>query len=394
MRKLRRISPLGRKAFIVLVLPVFFVAASSCSKKKPEPPRNVPVAVATVMQKDVPLQIRTIGNVETINAVSIKALVGGEIFGVYFKEGQGVRKGEILFKIDPRPYEAALKQAEANLARDEAQAKNAEEDAKRYAVLVQKDFVPKSQSDQFRANADALAALVIADKAQVANSRLQLEYCTIRSPIDGRVGSILVNVGNVVKANDITLATINQMVPIYVTFSVPEQNLAGIKKYMKTGRLKVKAVIPGDEQHSEEGVLTFINNTVDTTTGTIQLKGRFENRNRRLWPGQFVDVALTLTTLPNAVVVPGPAVQTGQQGQYVFVVKSDHTVEQRPVTVSGMYDNEAIVTKGVQAGETVVTDGQLQLFPGAKVEIKDGQGTQQEGTKESENSKSKTLNSK
>ncbi len=356
------------KLIIALLLPLFIAACSSGKAK--QAPRVVPVKAADVMQQNVPVQIPAIGNVETINAVSIKALVGGEVTGVFFKEGQDVKKGDLLFQIDPRPYEAALKQAEAQLARDLAQAKNAEEQAKRYAILVQKDYVSKDQYDQLRANADALAAAVDADKAVVENNRLLLAYCTIRSPINGRVGSVLVNKGSVVKANDLVMLTINQMAPVYVAFSVPEHNLLDIKKYMAGGKLKVEAVIPGDEQRPAQGVLTFINNAVDTATGTIQLKGTFENADTRLWPGQFVNVVLTLTTQRNAVVMPAAALQAGQQGQYVFVVKPDFTVETRPVTIARTYNDLVIVSQGVAPGEKVVTDGQLQLVPGAKVEIK------------------------
>jgi multidrug efflux system membrane fusion protein len=366
---------------VVFVLFLLTAALSSCGKKKAPPLRTVPVAAATVAQQDVPLQILTIGNVETINAVSIKALVGGEVTGVFFKEGQDVKQGDLLFKIDPRPYDAALKQAEATLARDLAQAKNAAEQAKRYEILVQKDYVSKDQYDQLRANADALAAAVDADKANVENSRLQLAYCTIRSPINGRVGSVLINKGSVVKANDLVMLTINQMAPIYVTLSVPEQSLSDIKKYMASGKLKVDAVIPGDEQHPARGVLTFINNAVDMTTGTIQLKGTFENSDRRLWPGQFVNVVLTLTTQRNAVVMPSAALQAGQQGQYVFVIKPDLTVESRPVVITRTFTDLAVVDKGVTPGENVVTDGQLQLIPGTKVEIKNGQGASETNTK-------------
>lgn len=359
---------------VVFVLLLLAAAMPSCGNKKPPPPRTVPVAAATVTLRDIPLQLRTIGNVETINAVSIKALVGGEVTGVFFKEGQDVKKGDLLFQIDPRPYEAALKQAEATLARDLAQAKNAEEQAKRYEILVQKDYVSRDQYDQLRANADALAAAVDADKANVENSRLQLAYCTIRSPINGRVGSVLINKGSVVKANDLVMLTINQMAPIYVSFSVPEQSLSDIKKYTASGKLKVDAVIPGDEQRPARGVLTFINNAVDAATGTIQLKGTFENSDRRLWPGQFVNVVLTLTTQRNAVVMPSAALQAGQQGQYVFVIKPDLTVESRPVVITRTFNDLAVVAQGVAEGEKVVTDGQLQLVPGTKVEIKNGQG--------------------
>jgi len=289
---------------------------------------------------------------------------------VYFQEGQDVKKNDLLFKIDPRPYEAALRQAEATLARDLAQAKNADEQARRYEILVQKNYVSKDQYEQLRANADALAAAVEADKASVENSRLQLAYCTIRSPISGRAGTVLVNAGNVVKASDVAMTTINQILPIYVTFSVPEQNLADIKRYMAKGELTVEAVVPGDETHLARGDLTFIDNTVDSTTGTIKLKGTFENRDRRLWPGQFVNVVLTLTIERNAVIMPSAAAQAGQQGQYVFVVKPDLTVESRPVSISRTYGDFAVVAQGVTPGEKVVTDGQLQLFPGAHVEVK------------------------
>lgn len=364
--KTRWFSLSGLTAVIVIVVAV----TVACSKNKPAPPRTVPVVAGGAEQKNIPLQLKVIGNVESFNAVSIKPLVGGEVEGVYFREGQDVKKGELLFKIDPRPYAAALRQAEAALARDLAQAKNAEEQAKRYAVLVQKDYVSKDQYDQLRANADALAAAVEADRANVENSRLQLEYCTIKSPINGRAGSVLVNAGNVIKANDIAMTTINQIVPTYVVFTVPEQNLSDIKKYTAMKELKVEAIIPGDEKRPALGDLTFIDNAVDKTTGTIKLKGTFANADRRLWPGQFVDVILTLTTEPNRVVVPSAAVQTGQQGQYVYVIKDDMTAELRIVTPVRTYQNWTIIDKGVAAGEKVVTDGQLRLVPGVKVEIK------------------------
>ena len=375
----------------LLAVVTVVVAMASCAKEKPAPQRAVPVIAESADQRNIPLQVRTIGNVEAYNAVSIKSMVGGEVAGVYFKEGQDVRKDALLFKIDPRPYEAALRQAEAALARDAAQARNAEEQAKRYAILVQKDYVSKDQNDQIRANADALAAAVDADKANVENFRLQLAYCTIRSPINGRAGSVLVNAGNVIKANDITLTTVNQIMPIYVTFSIPEQNLADIKKYSASGDLKVEAVIPGDEKRMVQGELTFIDNAVDKTTGTIKLKGTFANRDERLWPGLFVDVILTLTTERNRVVVPSQALQTGQQGQYVYVIKQDDmSVELRLVTPGRTYENWTVIDKGVAPGERVVTDGQLRLVPGAKVEIKPSAAeAQREG-----NVKSQITNSK
>lgn len=373
----------------LLVLFTLFLIISACSgnSKTKQAVRVVPVKTGDVMQQNIPVQINAIGNVEAYNTVSVKALIGGEIIGVHFKEGQEVRQGDVLFEIDPRPYEAALRQAEAQLARDAAQAKNAEEQAKRYQILVQKDYVSKDQYDQLRSTADALAAAVQADKANIENGRLQLAYCTIKSPIDGRVGSVLINKGNVIKANDLTMVTINKIAPIYVTFSLPEQNLADIKKYMAEGSLKVDAVIPGDEKRTAHGNLTFINNAVDAATGTIQLKGTFENKDRSLWPGQFINVVLTLTTQRNAVVMPAAALQAGQQGQYVFVVKPDFTVESRPVTVAWSYGDLAVVAQGVTPGEKVVTDGQLNLITGVHVELKDEQGVK-------ENTKTQIPNSK
>jgi multidrug efflux system membrane fusion protein len=362
-----------RASAILVVLFASVVIISACSnegRSKQMAQRVVPVKIGDVVEQNVPVRINAIGNVEAYNTVSVKAQVGGEIIGVHFREGQDVRQGDVLFQIDPRPYEAALKQAEAQLARDAAQAKNAEEQARRYEILVQKDYVSRDQYEQIRSTAEALTAAVQADTASVENARLQLAYCTIKSPIDGRVGSVLINRGNVIKANDLIMVTINKIAPIYVTFSLPEQNLANIKKYMSEGTLKVEAVIPGDEQRPARGNLTFINNAVDMTTGTIQLKGTFENKDKRLWPGQFINVVLTLRTQRNAVVMPAAAIQTGQQGQYVFVVKPDLTVESRPVAIAWSYGDLAVVARGVTPGEKVVTDGQLNLISGSRVEMK------------------------
>jgi multidrug efflux system membrane fusion protein len=281
-----------------------------------------------------------------------------------------VRKGDLLFTIDPRPYEAALKQAEANLQKDLAQAKHAQEDARRYEFLVQKGVVARQQYDKFRTEAEALEAAVLADRAAVENAKIQLGYCSIHSPIDGRTGSLMVKQGNIIKADDINLIVINQIVPIDVAFSVPEQFLHEIKKYMALGRLQVDALAPSNNERPEKGTVTFVDNAVDATTGTIRLKGTFTNRERKLWPGQFVNVVLTLTREPNTIVVPSHAIQAGQQGQYVYVVKQDLTVESRPVVVGRSVNSETVVQKGLAVDEKVVTDGQLRLYPGAKVEIK------------------------
>jgi multidrug efflux system membrane fusion protein len=289
---------------------------------------------------------------------------------VHFKEGQDVKKGDLLFTIDPRPYEAALKQAEANLERDLAQAKNAQVDARRYEFLIQKGVVARQQYDKFRTDADALEATVLADRAVVENAKIQLSYCSIHSPLNGRTGSLIVQQGNHIKAEDINLVVINQIIPIDVAFSIPEQFLPEIKKYMALGKLQVEASIPMNEERPEKGVITFIDNAVDSNTGTIRLKGTFANPEKKLWPGQFVNVVLTLTREPNAIVVPSRAIQTGQEGQYVFVVKQDLTVESRPVVAGRIVNTETVVQKGLSADEKVVTDGQLRLYPGARVEIK------------------------
>jgi multidrug efflux system membrane fusion protein len=384
----------------VLGLICFAFFSSACSNEKPQKPASVPlpVMVSTATQKTVPVQLRTIGNAQAYSTVTVKSKVGGELASVHFTEGQDVKKGDLLFTIDPRSFEAALKEAEAKLERDLAQvqqakanlerdlirAKNAEEDAKRYEVLIEKGVVARQQYEKLRADADALEATVRADRAAVENSeasvradratvesaKIQLGYCLIRSPMDGRTGSLLIHRGAIVKAEDVNLLTIHQIIPIYVTFSIPEQYLLDIKKFMALGTLRVEAVVPRNEERVEKGAITFIDNTIDSSTGTIRLKGTFENRERRLWPGQFVNTVLTLTSESNVVVIPSQAIQTGQEGQYVFVVKQDLTIESRSVVVGQTANDETVIHKGLHADEKVVTDGQLRLRPGAKVEIK------------------------
>jgi multidrug efflux system membrane fusion protein len=347
---------------------------SSCSGSKAPPPRMtaVPILAATVEQKDVPLQVKAIGAVEAYSNVSVKTQITGELTGVHFKEGQDVNKGQLLFTLDKRAFEATLKQAQGMLAKDQAQAANARAQAKRYESLNKAGVVSKEEYEQMQSNADALDAAVLADQATVDNARVQLVYCTIYSPIDGRTGPLLIHQGNMIKANDTPfLVSINQVQPIYATFTVPEQNLADIKRYSGQGRLRVQAFIPNDTRGPAGGWLSFIDNTVDQATGTIKLKGEFVNADRRLWPGQFVDVVLTLAQQPNAIVVPSQAIQNGQSGQFVLVIKPDMTVEARPVTLDRSTDGQAVISKGLAAGEQVVTDGQLRLVPGVtKVELK------------------------
>jgi membrane fusion protein, multidrug efflux system len=355
---------------------------SGCSAKKQQAaaPR-VPVTIADVVQKTVPVQVRVIGNVEAYSTVGVKPQVTGEIVGVHFTEGQDVKKGQLLFVFDPRPFEADLLRAQANLAQDEAKLQNAEVEAQRYTRLVEAGVVAKEQAEQIQTNHAALVATVKADRAQVEYARVQLVYTKIYSPIDGRTGNLMMHLGNVVKANpDNPMVTINQVNPIYVTFAVPQQTLPEIKRAMTKGKLKVTATIQGQEDRPEVGTLTFVDNSVDLSTGTIKLKGTFTNSNRRLWPGQYVNVALTLTEESNAIVVPTQAIQTGQAGSYVFVIKPDLTAESRVVKVERNVDNQAVIESGLAAGEKVVTDGQIRLVPGAKVEIKNG-GMQAQETK-------------
>ena len=353
---------------LVLILSLSTILYACSSKKKEEnknPP--VPVVIDTAVKKDIPVQITSIGSVESYSTVSVKSLVSGQLMEVCFKEGQFVREGALLFRIDSRPFEAALNQAEATLAKDIALLKNAQQQVKRYDSLLENGFASKEDYDRVVSNAEAQEALVNADRAIVTNSRLQLEYCSIRSPIDGRTGSLMIHEGNIVKANDVTLVTVEQVNPINIAFSVPEQFLLEIKNYMGKGKLMVEALISNDEAKPEQGVLTFLDNTVDKATGTILLKGRFENKSRRLWPGQFVNVILTLTTQEDAVVVPTSSLQTGQKGKYVYVVKPDMTAEARPVIAGREYKDYTVIEKGISSGEKVVTDGQLRLVPGSNV---------------------------
>jgi multidrug efflux system membrane fusion protein len=368
---------------MILVFALGLTASCRQKEQKAMGMPAMPVTIGTAEKKDVPVQISAIGSVEAFATVAVKTQAGGTLIKVHFTEGQEVKKGDLLFTIDPRPYEAALKQAEANLARSRAQRDNAHAEELRYAELAKKGYVSQTQYEQAITNFDALEATVQADAAMLENAKLNLAFCTIRSPLNGRTGSLSVHEGNLVKANaDSPMVTILRIQPVQVVFTVPEKNLPDIKKHMAVGALKVEAYLSKEERAPAIGRLSFIDNTVDTLTGTIKLKATFENSDRRLWPGQFVSVVMTISLEKNATVVPAGAVQTGQQGQFVFVVRPDHTAEMRPVSTGRSFEDFVVMEKGLVPGEHVVTDGQMRLVPGAKVEVKDGQGSKVEGQKE------------
>jgi len=326
----------------------------------------VPVVVTEPILKDVPVQIT-----EAFSSVTIKSRIEGQLIKANFKEGDEVKKGQLLFVIDPRPFEEAVRQAEANLLRDKAQLDFARADLERYDELVKEELVSRQQYEKIRTTYESLKATVKADQSILDNARLQLNYCYIYSPIDGKIGSLLVHPGNMIKANDTQIAVINQIVPILVRFSVPEQELFRIKKAMSQGSLKTEAFVKGiDENYSAEGKVVFIDNAVDLATGTVKLKAQFPNKDKMLWTGQFVNVVLTLEVKKNAFVIPYRALQTGQKGQYVWVVKEDKTAQMREVTPGLRFSDEVIIEKGLSQGEIVVVDGQLKLTPNAKVEIK------------------------
>ncbi len=354
----------------------FLLLVAGCSNKEAvqaaKPIAAAPVRIATVASRTMPVELQAIGNVEAISTVSIKAQISGQLMRVHFKEGDFVKKGQLLFTIDRAPFEAALRQAEGTLAKDEAQSLNSKLDAERYQGLGKQGVVSKQQVDAAGAAANAMAATVAADKAAVETAKINLEYTSIYSPINGRTGSVGVKEGNLVKANDVPiLVTINQIEPIYVSFSIPEQQLAELKQYSNSKSLKVEAAPQGSTQHFQ-GKLTFIDNSVDLTTGTIKLKATFDNAAHMLWPGQFADVNLTLKSQPNAIVVPTAALQTSQSGTYVYVVDQDLTAKQQPVKIGWNVGEETVIASGLQPGQRVVTDGQLRLTPGAKVDIKSG----------------------
>ena len=369
----------ARKAIVAgLVLVVlgaataaYFVNDSRAKEKKGgRGPAAVPVSVTAAVQQSIPVRLQAIGNVEAFSTVSIKARVDGQINSVNFKEGQELRKGEVLFRIDARPYEATLKQAEANALRDAAARDQALSQERRYKELLEKNFISKEAYAQIATNAQTAEATARASQAALENARLNVEYCTIVSPLDGYAGKVLLQVGNLVKANDVSpLVIINQVRPIYVNFAVPEQTLGSLRGYMASGPLAVEVTLSGEANVLAEGRLIFVDNAVDPTTGTIKLRGQFDNKDASLWPGQFVNVRVRLFDQTDAILIPARSVQTGPEGQYVYVVKADKTAELRKVTVERS-EGEQVVVKGLAKDEQVVTRGALRLAPGVRVEIR------------------------
>jgi len=366
-----------RRALIGVVLGSAALSAA-CARGAPAPAGKgdpVPVSVGVVTRRDVPIVISEIGSVEPYSTVAVKAQIGGELVEVQFREGQDVRTDQVLFRIDSRPYDAALKSAKAQLDKDTVQLRTARADVERYRDLVKKDYVTQEEFDRISTNAAALEAAVSADQAAVENATVQLEYCTIRSPIDGRTGQLMVHQGNLIKANaDTPMVVINKIDPVYVSFWVPERALPEIKARRMSGRLEVRATIPDIDSAPESGWLSFVDNAVNNATGTVLLKATFPNRDCLLWPGQFVTAGLQVSIRPNALLVPTQAIQTGQQGSFVFVVKKDLTVESRPVVPGVASGQDTLVDASLQPGEQVVTDGQIRLVPGARVAVKEGSG--------------------
>jgi multidrug efflux system membrane fusion protein len=386
----------------MIIVFILILLLAGCSSEKAAVAQQqapaAPVMVSKAMLKSVPIEIQSVGNAEAYSSVSVKSQVGGELTVVDFKEGTDVRKGDRLFVIDPRTYESQVAQADATLAKDRAQLQAAQANlskeiaqeefaqaqAKRYSELLQKGLLAPDSAEQINAQAkaaseavradraaiDSMQANIVADQAALDRAKLQLEYCTIRSPIDGRTGQLIVKQGNVVKATDMELVTINQLHPIYVTFTVPEINLPLIKTRMAAGKVAVVVYLQGEDEAVETGTLSFIENIVDSTTGTIRLKALFDNRADKLWPGQFVRVVVRLNDSSNSIVVPVTAVQTRQDGKFVFVVKPDMTVEARSVLAGRTIERDVVIEKGLSEGESVVTTGQLRLVPGSRIQIK------------------------
>jgi multidrug efflux system membrane fusion protein len=347
------------------------------SEQPDAPPPAVPVTATAAVSKDMPLELSVIGSVEAFSTVAVRAQITGELTSVNFRQGDDVEAGQELFTLDRRPLEGALQQATANLERDTAQAANAKVILERYEQLMQRGIVAREQRDTARTTLAALDATIAAGRAAVENAKVQLQYATIRAPISGRTGALMVNAGNLVRANDqAPLVTINQVAPIYVSFALPEASLSDLRRYMAQGSLRVEARPASGEGSLAVGRITFVDNAVDQTTGTIKIKATFANEDRWLWPGQAVNVVVRLATETEAIVVPTVAVQTGPDGTYVFLVKADETVELRAVTIARPAGTETVIKDGLAAGDTVVTDGHLRLVPGSRVSVRSASGVQ------------------
>jgi membrane fusion protein, multidrug efflux system len=327
------------------------------------------VVVDKVTLKTVPIEVAAIGNVEAYSTVSVRAQVAGPLLEARFEQGAFVHKGQVLFKIDERPFQADLERAQGALARDKAVAVNSRADAERYKTLFTEGIAPAQQVNSYVTAADAADALVASDEAAVRTSQLNLSYCTITAPIDGPTGTLMVQPGNLVRASDVPMVVINQINPVYVNFTVPQSFLPEVKRNMAKGKLPVTVAVPNDTGPPEQGVLVFVDNSIDASTGTIRLRATFQNSRDRLWPGLFVNAVLRLSEQPNTMVVPAQAVTTGPDGPVVYVVKANKTVESRRVVTSRTIAGSSVIEQGLQAGETVVIDGQLRLVPGAKVEF-------------------------
>jgi len=369
----KRLFVLGGVGLLVVAVVLFAYFGTEIranERKAPKGSPAIPVSVAQVTQEAVPFRLQAIGNVEAYSTVAVKARVDGQIVEVGFKEGEEARKGQVLFKIDPRPFEAAMRQAEANALRDAAARDQARSQEKRYQELLEKNFVSKEAYAQIRTNAAVAEATAGASQAALDNARLNLEYGTIRAPIEGYAGKIQIQMGNLVRANDVNpLVVINQVRPIYVNFSVPEQRLAEVREHMASRQVAVEALAPGSDHAAASGTLIFVDNAVDPSTGTIRMRARFPNKENLLWPGQFVNVSVRLFEQADAITIPSRAVQTGPEGQYVYVVDRSMVVDVRRITVQRTEGERAIVASGLAKGEQVVTQGQLRLGPKTRVQI-------------------------
>ncbi len=351
-----------------LLLLLIFTA---CHKKQIAPaPLGHPVKIGVAVEKEAPIYIEALGHVDSITAINIKSRIEGELTGVYFTQGQEVKKNDLLFTIDPRPYQAAVKEAQATLDQNLANLALASEKVKRYRTLAKDEYYSQIDYETLQANYAATSALVQQNQAQLERALINLNYCWIYAPIDGMMGLLQIDFGNLVADNGTTLTTLNQMTPIYVTFSVPEFQLPRIQKQYGQQNLKVLGTYEDFKEDTFEGKLFMIDNSVDPNTGMITLRALFENTHRELWPGQFIRTRLILQTLPDAVIIPYAALQLTQSGPVVFVLQAGQTVEQRPVTLGQREDDQIIILKGLKAGEKLVTEGQLNLYNGAKVEVK------------------------